>query len=113
MSRVETGLALRQALASAERAGVGRAYPRALRSRTAEYVHRRRSEGVGDEQIARELGISAVTCRRWAGARTGSFAEARVVETPTAGSVVVHGPRGLRVEGLALEQVIELWVGLS
>lgn len=113
MSRVETGLALRQALASAERVGVGRAYPRSLRSRTAEYVHRRRGEGVGDEQVARELGLSAMTCRRWAGPRRSSFAEAMVAESSTVGSVVVHGPRGLRVEGLALEQVIALWVGLS
>jgi hypothetical protein len=36
-----------------------------------------------------------------------------VAESSTVGSVVVHGPRGLRVEGLALEQVIALWVGLS
>ena len=117
MSRAETGWALKQALASAERGGVGRAYPAAIRERAIAYVGRRRAEGVADEAIGRELGISPMTFRRWVGARPSAFTLATIVEpeaaAPPSGALVVHGPRGLRVEGLDLAAVVELWERLS
>ena len=114
MSRAETGSALKQALASAERSGVGRAYPAAIRERVIAYVERRRAEGVADEAIGRELGISPMTFRRWAGRRASGFVLA-TVDAPFAApvGVVVHGPRGLRIDGLDLEGVAALWERLS
>jgi hypothetical protein len=116
MSRAETGSAPKQALASAERSGVGRAYPAAIRERAIAYVGRRRAEGVADEAIGRELGISPMTFRRWVGARPSAFTVATVVEPAPAapsGPLVVQGPRGLRIEGLDLAGVVELWERLS
>lgn len=116
MSRAETGWALKQALASAERSGVGRAYPAAIRERAIAYVERRRAEGVADEAIGRELGISPMTFRRWVGARHSAFALATLVVPEAAapsGALVVHGPRGLRIEGLDLTGVVALWERLS
>ena len=114
MSRAETGSALKQALASAERSGVGRAYPAAIRERVIAYVERRRAEGVADEAIGRELGISPMTFRRWVGGRTSAFALATFVELAApSSSLIVHGPRGLRIDGLDLEGVAALWERLS
>lgn len=116
MSRAETGSALKQALASAERSGVGRAYPAAIRERAIAYVDRRRAEGSADEAIGRELGISPMTFRRWVGARPSAFALATFVEPEAAapsGALVVHGPRGLRVEGLDFAGIVALWERLS
>ena len=118
MSRLESGSTLKAALASAERVGAGRAYPRALRARVAAYVIGRRDEAATDEAISRELGIAAMTFRRWAGGRRAAFAVASVVgvtsTAPSAASpLVVHGPRGLRIEGLDVEQIATLWSRLS
>jgi hypothetical protein len=113
MSRAETAVALTQALARAERVGVGRAYPAELRGQVVGYARRRREEGAADERIARELGLAAMTLRRWAGVRASAFAATEVIEGLSERQFVVHGPRGLRVEGLDLGQVAELWVRLS
>lgn len=110
----ETALALRQALASAERSGVGRAYPAAIRVRATAYVERRRAEGISDEAIGQELGISPMTFRRWVGGRSTAFAVATVCDEPgPSAGIVVHGPRGLRIEGLDLAGVVALWERLS
>jgi hypothetical protein len=114
MSRAETGSALKQALASATRAGVGRAYPVEIRERAVAFIERRRREGASEGTIGRELGISPMTFRRWAGRRCSGFVLA-TVDAPFAApvGVVVHGPRGLRIEGLDLEGVAALWERLS
>lgn len=114
MSRSETGEALRQALASAPREGVGRAYRAEIRQRAIAYVHRRRREGASLESIGRELGVSTTTVVRWTTQASHSFALARV-QTPetVAGRIVVHGPRGIRVEGLSLDELVALWERLS
>jgi hypothetical protein len=115
MSRSDTAVTLKQALSTTERVGAGRGYPPALRLRAATYIAQRRSEGVTDEQIAREIGVSAMTFRRWVGARRGSFAVATVVDATPApvAAIVVHGPCGLRVEGLSVDEVAALWSRLS
>ena len=65
---------------------------------------------------ARRLRLPAHTLYRWrasAGARpaTVTLERVRVLPAPSDGNdaVTVHGPAGLRVEGLALEQVAGLW----
>lgn len=104
---------MRRALATAERSGPGRAFPGEVRARAIAYVDRRRSDGATDEQIARELGIPAMTFRRWVGSRSAAFRAVAVIEEAASAPLVVHGPRGLRVEGLDLDHLVELWGRLS
>ena len=113
MVREESGMVLRQALASAVRVGVGRAYPAELRARAIAYIVRRRRDGVSDERISVELGVHVMTFRKWVGGRTNAFASVAVIEPPRAGALVVHGPRGMRIEGLALDEIAQLWERLS
>lgn len=103
-------------MASATRAGVGRAYPVEIRERAVAFIERRRREGASEGTIGRELGISPMTFRRWAGRRSSGFMLATVdapFASPVGVVVVVHGPRGLRIEGLDLEGVAALWERLS
>lgn len=102
-------LALRQALARAAE-GRGRPrYPEALRQRVVAHVRDRRARGASLRQLADELGVAAPTLVRWAEPRP-AFRPVLVEPTPQAapGHLVMHGPGGLRVEGLTLEQAAEL-----
>ena len=65
-----------------------------------------------------EVGLSAVTLARWLrGPRSGSQrflpVEVGVEAAPARGEIVVHGPRGVRVEGADARFVAELIVALS
>lgn len=117
MSRAETAEGLKQALASAPRNSVGRAYPLAIRERATAFIERRRREGASDEGIGRELGISPMTFRRWVARRSASASSFMLatVDTPPppAMGIVVHGPRGVRIEGLDLAGVAALLERLS
>ena len=115
MSRVETALALKQALASAARSGVGRAYPAELRERAAAFVERRRREGASEGEIGRELGISPMTFRRWVAPRSTSGFVLATVDAPRPApiQIVVHGPHGIRIEGLDVDGVVALLERLS
>jgi hypothetical protein len=115
MSRAETAQALKQALASAPRSGVGRGYPVEIRERAAAFVERRRREGASEGAIGRELGISPMTFRRWVARRSSSGFVLATVDAarPTPLGVVVHGPRGIRIEGLDLDGVAALLERLS
>lgn len=107
------------------RGGVG---PRARytpeqRQQAVEYVRERQQQGASVEEVARQLGMSSWTLSRW------SSAERRVKREPEraglvpvevkaeravarAGGLVVHGPGGVRVEGLSVEDAVELLRGL-
>lgn len=118
MAREESVQALRQALATAVRSGQGRAFPADLRERATAYVKRRRRDGASETSIGRELGVGVMTFRRWAGPRA-AFAEAVVVDAPvvamarSTSRIVVHGPRGIRIEGLEVAEIIALLGALS
>jgi transposase len=116
---VKTAEQLRAALAGTERRGAGRPYPAALRREVVAYVKARRDQGIGLVAAAREIGVSAFSVTRWRSAQrsgpestfrkvvvTESCADAVILETM---GIVVHGPRGLRLEGLPLQAVAELW----
>lgn len=115
--RAET---LRAALAG--RGGRGRAYPQALRRRAVDYFIQRRAEGAAPADIGPEIGLGRDTLIRWGREMRGTdeppaaFELVRVVEPPPAAasrSIVVHGPAGLRVEGLDVAGVAELLRRLS
>src|SRR5262245_56072567 len=117
---VKTAERLRAELTNADRSGSGRPYPLALRREAVTYVEARRKQGVGLVAAARELGVSAFSVNRWRTAHGVAAVEsefrpivlAEPFEPPSRSEpcgVVVHGPLGLRIEGLPLAAVAELW----
>ena|SRR5215207_2437819 len=102
---------LRAELARIERRGRGRAYPTALRNRVVTYLEARRAEGGSVPTIGAELGLCVSTLLRWTKARPSpaAFERVRVVaDRAPPSALVVHGPCGLRLEGLQLADVAEL-----
>jgi hypothetical protein len=102
-------LALRQSLARAAE-GRGRPrYPEALRQRVVAHVRDRRARGASLGLLANELGLAVPTLVRWSGPRPAFRPVVVAPASPAApGHLVVHGPGGLRVEGLTLEEAAEL-----
>jgi len=99
--------------------GAGRRYPASLRQAATEYLRRRRADGVAVSAIAAELGVKRHTLLAWAAvpidaAATPGFVPVRVIAEGTPRSpIVVHGPGGLRIEGLDVAGVIALLRGLA
>lgn len=96
--------------------GRGRPYPRGLLEKILSYTVTRRRQGAELLAVGAELGISWKTLGRWLGARKTSprFERVQVAAAPAATkSLVVHGPRGLRIEGLDVDGVAELLQRLS
>jgi transposase len=109
---------LREALERAERSGAGRPYPEPLRRAANDYRREREREGASLRQVAAELGVSEASLARWARGReepVGQFRAIEVVAEPVrpVSAVVVHGPRGLRIEGLSLQELAALIERLS
>jgi transposase len=93
--------------------GRGRAYPKGLLEKLLSYTVARRRQGASIVEVASDVGINFRTLARWLGARkTARFGRVEVVAAPVttsaAPSIVVHGPRGLRIEGLDVAAVAEL-----
>ena len=94
--------------------GAGRRYPSALRRVAVEYFRRRRAAGATLAAISRELGVKRHTLIGWTAAPEAAAALPRfvpvsvVAETPATSRIIVHGPGGVRVEGLDLAGVAEL-----
>jgi hypothetical protein len=99
------------------RAGRGNPYPEWLRRQALDYARVRRADGAAHAEISRELGLPALTLARWSEAYQGSFVpvlvERSVSATPGESAFVVHGPRGLRVEGLSIAELAALLRELS
>ena len=103
--------AFREAVRRAGRRGAGRRYPAELRRQGAAYLVARRAAGAKTSAVLRELCVRRDTLAGWS-KRAGAIAKprfvpVRVVEGP-ATRIVIHGPLGLRVEGLDLAGVAEL-----
>ncbi len=93
--------------------GAGRRYPPALRRMAVDYFRRRRAAGTSVEAISRELGVKRHTIVGWTATPEVAAAPAflpvhLVADAPAASRIVVHGPGGVRVEGLDLAGVAEL-----
>jgi transposase len=109
-----------------ERGGVGpRArYTQEQRQEAVAYVRERQQQGASSEEAAKELGMSSWTLSRWgSAARRAQREPERAALVPVevkparsvvrAGALVVHGPGGVRVEGLSLEDAVALLRGLK
>lgn len=107
--------------AAARRAGprgAGRRYSPALRRMAMEYFRGRRAAGAGVAAISRELGVKRHTLVAWiaapeAPATASRFVPVSIVADAAVSRIVVHGPGGVRVEGLDLVGVIALLRGLA
>ncbi len=109
---------LREALGRADRSGTRRPYPEALRAAAIEYQREREREGASVREVAAELGVSEASLARWSRRREeppAAFRAIEVVAEPAhmPGTLVVHGPRGLRIEGLSVEGLARLIERLS
>ena len=104
---------LQQELSKLGPRGRGRTYPKGLMGKLLSYTVARRRQGAKLVEVAAELGMKSHTLSRWLGEKrpSASFERVEVVATaapPAARKLIVHGPRGLRVEGLELADVAEL-----
>lgn len=116
MKSGQQGARLREALATAERAGAGRPYPESLRAAALEYRRGREHEGASLVEVAAELGMNVATLVRWSRRKRGkdaSFRAIEIVAEPVRHEFVVHGPRQLRIEGLTVGELAELIERLS
>ena len=115
----ERGQELREAIARLERQRRNDAIPEPLRGEAMGYAAERRKQGASWQSIGQELGLSASCLQRWSALAIGETRMLRVrvrrepgepVFTPqrTGEAIVLVSPRGFRLEGLGLPQVLEL-----
>ena len=97
-----------RALGKLEARGQGRAYPVELREKIIAYVRERRADGGGLKAIGDELGVAWRTLAHWGSSTNGAFRRVEVATPPLPATFTVHGPRGVRVDGLDLDELAEL-----
>ncbi len=111
MDFVKEAAAFRESVRRAGRRGPGRRYPAEVRKLGAEYLRGRLAAGGSTSAAVRELGVRRHTLARWAVTAAPEprprFVPVSVVEA-AGGRIVVHGPGGIRVEGLDVAGVAEL-----
>jgi hypothetical protein len=97
-------------------------YPKKLRDEAVDYAQERRAQGATWGGIAQELGIGVDSLTKWARTAERSPAvpafrqvslEQEVVASTAGRGLVVHGPGGVRVEGLDVASLAELLRRLS
>jgi hypothetical protein len=108
---------LAEVLRSTSRRGQGRPYPAALRQRVLDAVDAHVAAGAEPTRLARSLGLPYRTIVRWR-ERRGSLFRPVIIDGAEEASarevrIVVHGPAGLRVEGLDVPALAELLRRLS
>lgn len=85
----------------------------ALRREVVAVVARARKTGLGYREIAEGLGVSFHTMMGWRQRDKRHRMQPVKVSAPPRPAPTVHGPRGMRIEGLTLAEVAELWLRLS
>lgn len=90
-----------------------RRYPSELRDAAVRYGMGVRAAGGSCREAAASLGLRAATLQKWmrerpAGEPRGAFRRVELVEEARPVTLVVVTPRGLRIEGLGLTDVMTL-----
>jgi len=108
----------REAVAKLGQRGRTTPYPNKLRDEAVDYARERREQGATWGLVARELGIGIDSLTNWArlagrGAARPEFRQValkqgEVAVSVTGSAMVVHGPGGVRVEGLDVAGLAEL-----
>ena len=106
--------------------GTRRQFDESFRAEVVGYVRALQAEGGTQEEAAREVGLSAWTLSRWGrGSRSGpvrrgrpprqrqegtpgGFHPVELKSEASPGGLVMHGPGGVRVEGLSVQQVVQV-----
>jgi transposase-like protein len=107
--------------------GTRRQFDESFRAEMVGYVRARQAEGGTQEEAAKEVGLSAWTLSRWGrGGQSGPVRRGRPPrqrlegsnggfhpvevksEARSPGALVMHGPGGVRVEGLSVQQVAQV-----
>lgn len=98
-------------------------YPKDLRDEAVGYAQERRAQGAPWGLIARELGLGVDSLTNWArgarasrrepGFRRVELKPSKAVVNAAENALVVHGPGGVRVEGLDVATLAELLRRLS
>ena len=93
--------------------------PKEVRREVVQLVEEARATGRTYTELAREIGMSFATLMGW----RKQLQEKRMVPvhiraTELVGTVheqthAVHGPRGMRIDGMSIENIAELWKRLS
>ncbi len=103
--------AFREAVKRSGRRGPGRRYPADVRRRGAAYLRARQAAGAPLSAVVRELGVRREMLVGWAAPLEAEpaprFVPVAVIDAP-AGRIVVHGPGGVRVEGLDVPALADL-----
>ena len=78
----------------------------------------RRAAGAGWSEVAYELGVSAVTLKRWLAARSVPTDQATlrpvvVSDASAPQTLTLVAPSGLRIEGVSLADVIAILGGVA
>jgi hypothetical protein len=94
------------------RRGAGGRVPRSAQAEIAAEIERAHAAGASYSSTAAALGLTLNTVTCWRRRRTGAKLVAVRVPLP-ASSLVVYGPRGLRIEGLSIDDVTALLARLS
>jgi transposase len=79
-------------------------------------IERLHAAGASYREIADGVGVKFQTLMSWrfTAERSTALVPVRVSSpAPAARALVVHGPRGLRIEGLSLDELATLWSRLS
>jgi hypothetical protein len=92
-----------------------------LRERLKDFLRRRWQAGESLRELGRQLGLSHHTVQFWRShwgeckQRGAQLRRVEVIsETPlVSNTLTVHGPAGIRIEGLTADDVAELWRKLS
>jgi hypothetical protein len=119
MDEQQTAARVRAQVRALGTRGRGQRYPIALRRQILAYVAARRAQGATLRAASREVDMSWRTVEHWLHDGKDEKAVLRPVTlTPSVApervaSVVVHGPRGLRIEGLDVRQLAELLARLG
>ena len=101
---------LRRAVARLQR-GRRERFPDDLRARLIAYIHDRRAAGVTLERISEDIGVNCKTVANWVSRARKQSAFRRVEvaqEQGAARALTVHGPCGVRVEGMAITDIVDL-----
>ena len=110
-----------KAVAAAGDRGKTTAYPNELRAIAVAYVEGRMAQGVNGMVPCRELGIGRDTYVRWKRslatptppAELPSFRPVEITPAAATAPLVVHGPLGLRIEGLDIAALAALLRALA
>lgn len=109
---------LRRRVARLKRDRPGFRFSASLRLRITAWVTVQRERGVWWCDLAREIGVSAETLKRWVEPRIAAtpglaMRPVDVIDAPSAGTVTLVAPTGMRVEGVAIADAIAILRGLA